>query len=83
MPYSKRADFMAVAQALAGLSGFLTTLAISPLVTYIQNSGNKFLGISVYAQQITSIIAVLLGVASVVYIIYVIIPMKRIRGTHS
>ena len=83
MPYSKRADFMAFAQALAGLSGFLTTLAISPLVTYIQNSGNKFLGISVYAQQITSIIAVLLGVASVVYIIYVIIPMKRIRGTHS
>ena len=83
MPYSKRADFMAFAQALAGLSGFLTTLAISPLVTYIQNSGNKFLGISVYAQQITSIIAVLLGVASVVYIIYVILPMKRIRGTHS
>lgn len=83
MPYSKRADFMAFAQALAGLSGFLTTLAISPLVTYIQNSGNKFLGISVYAQQITSIIAVLLGVTSVVYIIYVILPMKRIRGTHS
>lgn len=80
MPYSQRADFMAFAQALAGLAGFLTTLAISPLVTYIQNNGNKFLGINIYAQQITSIIAVLLGIASVIYIIYVILPMKRIRG---
>ena len=80
MPYSKRADFMAFAQALAGLAGFLTTLAISPLVTYIQQNGNTFLGINVYAQQVTSVISVLFGTVAVIYIIYVILPMKRIRG---
>ena len=83
MPFHRRADFMAFSQALAGLSGFLTTLAISPLVTYIQNKGNVFLGINVYAQQITSIIAVLFGVISVIYIIFVILPMKRIRGKNT
>ena len=74
---------MAFSQALAGLSGFLTTLAVSPLVTYIQKSGNTFLGIKVYAQQITSIIAVIFGVLAVVYIAFVILPMKRIRGEKS
>lgn len=80
MPYSKRADFMAFAQAFAGLFGFLTTLVMSTLVTYIQQNGNQFLGFNLYAQQVTSIISSILGVLVVVYVIYVILPMKRIRG---
>ncbi len=80
MPYTKRADFMAFAQAFAGLSGFLTTLIMSSLVTYIQQNGNQFLGFNLYAQQVTSIIASILGILVVVYIIVFIIPMKRIRG---
>ena len=83
IPFHRRADFMAFSQALAGLSGFLTTLAVSPLVTYIQKSGNTFLGIKVYAQQITSIIAVIFGVLAVVYVAFVILPMKRIRGKNT
>ena len=81
MPYTKRADFMAFAQAFAGLAGFLTTLVMSTLVTYIQQNNNQFLGFSLYAQQVTSIISSILGALLVVYIIVFIIPMKRIRGT--
>ncbi len=80
MPYTKRADFMAFAQAFAGLSGFLTTLIMSTLVTYIQQNGNQFLGFNLYAQQVTSIISSILGILVVVYIIVFIFPMKRIRG---
>lgn len=83
MPYTKRADFMAFAQAFAGLFGFLTTLVMSTLVTYIQQNGNQFLGFNLYAQQVTSIISSILGVLVVVYVIVFIIPMKRIRGKHS
>ncbi len=83
MPFTKRADFMAFAQAFAGLSGFLTTLVMSILVTHIQQNANQFLGFNIYAQQVTSIISSLLGIVVVVYIIIFIFPMKRIRGVLS
>ena len=45
---------LALRNTFSGLIGFATTLAISPLVAHIQNNGNKFLGVSVYAQQVVS-----------------------------
>ena len=57
---SKRADALAVTQVVAGLCGFATTLLASPLVTYIQDNGNMFMGIPVYAQQILSLLSCVL-----------------------
>ncbi len=71
VPLEKRADSLAITQAIAGLTGFLTTLCISPLVSYIQNNNNSILGLSIYAQQFVSIIALIFTVLAIVYIRFV------------
>lgn len=67
-PVETRSDALAFIQAMSGAAGFLTTLAISPLVSRIQNNGNTLFGIPLYAQQFTSALACLLTLAVVVYI---------------
>lgn len=53
------ADSLAVCQAIAGLMGFLATLALSPIISVIQKNGNMVFGFNIYAQQIVSLIAAL------------------------
>lgn len=53
----KRSDALAVNFAVSGTAGFLATLAASPVVSYIQRNGNQLFGISMYAQQFVSLIA--------------------------
>lgn len=64
----KRADALAISLAIAGIFGFLSTLAVSPLVTYIQNRGNRILGMQVYAQQVLSLIAFAATLVTMLYI---------------
>lgn len=66
--HEKRTAALAIKNTLAGFAGFFTTLLISPLVSYIQDNGNSIFGISVYAQQLTSLISVVVCVALLVYI---------------
>ncbi len=77
VPSEKRADSLAVSQAAAGLAGFLTTLAVSPLVSHIQARGNTFLGFNLYAQQVVSIISVILILAVIVYVRKVLIKGNK------
>lgn len=56
----ERVGALALRMTIAGLTGFLATLAASALVTFIQNNGNKFLGVNVYAQQVLSAIAAII-----------------------
>ena len=67
VPAQKRSDSLAITQALAGLTGFLTTLLASPLITYIQNNGNKIFGIPLYAQQFVTVIALIFTVMAIIY----------------
>jgi len=53
---------------------------ISPLVEHIQNNSNHFLGILVYAQQVISLIAFVVEIFAIIYIVFVVLPMPRIRG---
>lgn len=76
VPIEKRADSLAITQAFAGFTGFLTTLCISPLVSYIQNNGNKIFGLTLYAQQFVTILALLFTVIAIFYIRYVFIRKK-------
>ncbi len=69
----QRADSLAITQAIAGSTGFITTLLISPVVSYIQNSGNKVFGIPIYAQQFVSIIALVVSISAVFYIRFIFI----------
>ncbi len=64
----KRADSLAISQAASGLMGFLTTLAISPLISHIQNNHNRFLGFNLYAQQVVSVIALIITMITLFYI---------------
>lgn len=67
VPIEKRADSLAITQALAGLTGFLTTLCISPLVSFIQSNGNKVFGLPIYAQQFVSMIALVFTLLTIFY----------------
>lgn len=77
VPVENRADSLAITQSAAGLTGFLTTLCASPLVAQIQKNGNSFLGISVYAQQVVTVIALLMTVLAILYIRFVFINKAR------
>lgn len=72
----RRTSALALQQTLAGLSGFLTTTLVSPLVGYIQKSEGKFFGLTIYAQQILSFVSFLLTVFLIIYMLTVV---KRIR----
>ena len=64
----KRVGALALSSTFSGFAGFFTTLAVSPLVSYIQKNGNTFLGLNVYAQQVVSAIAVILLIVLIVYL---------------
>ena len=64
----KRANALAILYSFGGISGFLTTLAVRPLVNHIQAQGNKFLFIeNVYAQQVVSVIGVIFAALAIIY----------------
>ena len=59
-----RADSLAMTQAAAGVAGFLATLCVSPLVSYIQGSGSQLFGIPLYAQQVVSLVGMAFSVTA-------------------
>lgn len=68
-----RSDSFAVCQAVSGVIGFFTTLIASPLVRTFQAGGNRFLGLSVYAQQIMSLAASVCFILGVLYVRFALI----------
>ena len=75
----KRVGALALSSTFSGFAGFFATIAISPLVSYIQKNGNTFLGLNVYAQQVVSMIAVLLLIVLIVYLNLVVRKIKNQR----
>lgn len=65
---SKRADALAVTQVVAGICGFVTTLFASPLVSRIQDNGNRFLEMPIYAQQLLSLLSCVLYLLAIALI---------------
>ncbi len=78
--HEKRVCALALKNTVAGLVGFLTTLIVSRLVEAIQANGNRFLGMQVYAQQVTSAIAAIMTVVVFVYLNLVVRKMKKTNG---
>ena len=75
----KRVVTLALQHAMAGFSGFFATIIVGFLVSYIQESGNTFLGLNVYAQQVVSVIGVIMVAVSLVYLNTVVKKMQRER----
>jgi len=71
-----QSDSLAVSLALSGLVGFLATLIVSPLVSHIQSAKNTLFGIPIYAQQVVSIIKVIVTLVTIVYIHFALIRKK-------
>lgn len=72
----QRADSLAICQAAAGVTGFVSTLLVSPMITMIQNNGNQFGGMMMYAQQLTSVIGLVILVVAVFYVRFALIRRK-------
>ena len=75
--YDKRTSALALVNAVSGFAGFFATLAVSPLVGYIQNNGNKIFGISIHAQQLLALISAVIVVIILVYLLMVISKLKK------
>ncbi|MBQ2810406.1 MAG: MFS transporter [Clostridia bacterium] len=73
----KRTDALAVSLAISGVCGFLATLAVSPLVSYIQNNNDTLFGIQIYAQQVLSIIAFLMTMLTMLYVSISLAKIKK------
>lgn len=64
----QRTGALALRATFSGLAGFLTTLVVSILVENVQASGNKILGVNVYAQQVVSAIGVIVVLVGLIYL---------------
>lgn len=67
-PQEMRADALAICQTVAGATGFLATLLFSAVVSAIQQNGNQVLGMTVYAQQLLSLVSVLCALGAIGFI---------------
>ena len=73
-----RSSAVAILYTAGGISGFLATLAMRPLVNHIQAQGNVFLGIEgVYAQQVLALIGVVFALLSLAYLNLVVRRLPR------
>lgn len=78
---NQKTGAVALVNTFSGFAGFFTTLALSPLVAYIQNNGNKLFGINMQAQQLLSLVSLIFTIVILIYLFTVIskIPSKRER----
>lgn len=76
----KRVGALALKSTLSGFAGFFTTLLVSLLVKYIQGNGNVFLGMNVYAQQVTSALGFVLVLVILLYLNTVVRKMNKKHG---
>ena len=63
----QRSDSLAICLAASGHAGFLSTIAVSPLVNFIQENTLQIFGFEIYAQQIVSFISFVFVVMAVLY----------------
>jgi Na+/melibiose symporter-like transporter len=72
-----RVAALALSFTLSGLIGFFSTLAVSPLVSYIQENGNRLFGIPVYAQQAVSALATVIMIVLLVYLNTIVRKLQK------
>lgn len=76
----KRNGAVAILYTAGGLVGFIATLAVKPIVDYVQENGNSFLFFDhIYAQQILSVLGAALALATFAYINIVVKRLKKVE----
>jgi Na+/melibiose symporter-like transporter len=74
----ERTCALALQQTFGGLAGFLITFALSPVITKMQAIGNNIFAMTVYAQQIFSLISCVMTIALLVYMNVVVRKLERV-----
>ena len=77
VPFDTRSDSLAVTQSLSGLAGFISTFIAGLLVTYIQQNGNSFLSLTIYAQQVLNLMAATITVGIMLFLQFGIINKEK------
>lgn len=80
IPGGLQQNALIIKNCIAGLVGFLTTLAAGYLVSYIQANNNSIFAINIYAQQVVSLISFVVIAILVCYIVY-ILKKKESKGS--
>ena len=70
---------LAIKTSIAGIMGFVATLLASPIVTAIQANNNQVFGVTIYAQQILSLVSSLIIVGIILYLIFVVKKAKNYK----
>ena len=70
---------LALKTSLAGIIGFIATLAASPIVTAIQANNNQVFGMTIYAQQLLSFVSCLITIGIILYLIFVVKKADRAK----
>ena len=66
-------------QAVYGVVGFLASTAVTPLLEAIQNAGNRFLGMEIYAQQMLSVLSLIATLLVALYVHKVVLKLRPER----
>lgn len=82
-PAEIRSQAIALNQALCGVCGFLATCAASGLVDCIQANGNRILGITMYPQQVMSVIAFFLTAGLFAYTYFGVIRREERKNENG
>lgn len=83
VPAEKRTLTLAARTTIYGVVGFLTSAAAAPFLQLIQNAGNRFLGMQVYAQQILSGIACLCAFLTLLYLQYAVPKLNAYKNSSA
>ena len=67
---------MAIKNCIGGVSGFLASIIGSKILEYIQASGNVFMSIPMYGQQLLSAISLVIIVIDILFIHFVVEKQK-------
>lgn len=63
---------LAIKNSISGIAGFAASLFAGRLLSYIQNNGNMFLGIHIYAQQVMSALSLIFVIATILFTHFVV-----------
>lgn len=79
----QRVNTLAINQTFYGLAGFLTTLALSPVLALIQENGNQIFGMTIYAQQLFSAFSMIITLILLAYVLKVVNKIKKVEGKET
>lgn len=68
---------IALKNSIAGLFGFLISLQSARLLSHVQANGNTFLGLSLYGQQVLSLISILFALCALATVHFVVERQHR------